>query len=76
MYKCMERVLKGDAKAVFLKQANLVGSSTVANFTTVMATMTAHVFPIYAYCNQRQYMQWYLKNPTDMTVRTFATRLI
>ena len=44
MYKCMERVLKGDAKAEFLQQANLVGSCTVANFTTVMATMTVHIF--------------------------------
>ena len=35
MYECMERVLKGDAKAEFLQQANLVGSCTVANFTTV-----------------------------------------
>ena len=49
MYKCMERVLKGDAKAEFLQQANLVGSCTVANFTTVMATMTVHAFPTYAY---------------------------
>ena len=51
MYKCMERVLKGDAKAEFLQQANLVGSRTVANFTTVMVTMTVHVFPTYAYCD-------------------------
>ena len=43
MYKCMERVLKGDAKAEFLQKANLVGSRTVANFTTVMATMTVHL---------------------------------
>ena len=45
MYDCMERVLKDDAKAEFLQQANLVGSRTVTNFTTVMATMTVHVFP-------------------------------
>ena len=40
MYKCMERVLKGDTKAEFLQQANLVGSHTVANFTMVIAAMT------------------------------------
>ena len=45
MYKCMLRVLKGDAQAEFLQQANLVCSCTVTNFTTVMATMTVHVFP-------------------------------
>ena len=43
--KCMERVLIGDTKVEFLQQANLVGSCTVANLTTVMATMTAHIFP-------------------------------
>ena len=41
MYEWMERVLKGDAKAEFLKQASLQGSLTVENFTTVMNLMTA-----------------------------------
>ena len=76
IYDCMERVLKGDAKAEFLQQANLVGTRTVANFTTVMATMTVHVFPTYAYRDQRRYMQRYLKKPHDMKVRSFTTRLI
>ena len=30
MYECIERVLKGDAKAEFFQQANSVGSCTVA----------------------------------------------
>ena len=76
MYDYMERVLKGDAKAEFLQQANLVGSHTVANFTTVMATMTVHIFPTYAYCDQRQYMQRYLRKPHEMKVRSFTTRVI
>ena len=76
MYDCMERVLKGDAKAEFLQQANLVGTRTVANFNTVMATMTVHVFPTYAYRDQRRYMQRYLKKPHEMKVRSFTTRLI
>ena len=54
MYKCIERVLKGDAKAEFLQQANLVGSYTVANFITVTATINVHVFPSNAYCDQRK----------------------
>ena len=57
MYECMERVLTGDAKAEFLQQANLAGACTVANFTTVMNTMTAYIFPTYTNCDQRQYMQ-------------------
>ena len=36
----MERVLKGYAKPIFLQKPSLVGGHTVANFTTVMATMT------------------------------------
>ena len=51
MYKFMERMLKGDAKAEILQQDNLVGIRIVANFTWVMATMTVHVFPTYAYCD-------------------------
>ena len=67
------RVLKGDAIAKFLQKANLVGSCTVANFTTVMATITVHT---YAYCDKRRYMQSYLRKPPEMKVRSFTTRLI
>ena len=52
----MESVLKGGAKAEFLQQASLVGSHKVANITMGMTTLTVHVFPTYAYCDQRQYM--------------------
>ena len=52
MYKCMKRVLEGDAKAEFLQQVALVGSCKIANFTTVMATMTVHVFPTYCVKSQ------------------------
>ena len=46
--KLIERVLKGDAKAEFLKKAYSIGSCTDAYFTTVMATMTVQVLPTYA----------------------------
>ena len=58
------------------KLADLVGRCTVANFTMVMATMTVHVFPTYAYCDQQQYMQRYLRKAIEMKVRSFTTRLI
>ena len=76
MYKCMERVLKGVAKAEFTQQANLVGSDTVGNFTTLMATMTVHIFPVLAYQDQKRYMYKYLRKPKTMKLRTFTTRLI
>ena len=44
MYECMERELKGNSKAKFTPQANLVGSWTVGNITTVMVTMTKNTF--------------------------------
>ena len=76
MYKCMERVLKGHAKAEFLQKASLAGSHIVANFTTVMATMTVHIFPTYAYCDQSRNMQRYLRKPPHMKVLSLTTRLI
>ena len=76
MYKWMERVLKGDAKADFTQKANLVGSCTVGNFTTVMATMIVHIFPVLAYQDQKQYMYRYPRKPKTTKVRTFTTRLI
>ena len=41
-----------------------------------MATMTVHVFPTYAYHDQRQYMQRYLRKPPEIKVRSFTTKLI
>ena len=53
MYQCMERVLKGVTKAKVVQQAKLVGSHEVGNLSTVMVTMTVHLFSVYAYCDQR-----------------------
>ena len=76
MYKCMEWVLKGDAKAEFIQQANLEGSHTAGNFTTVMATVTVYIFPVLAYQDQIRYMFRYIRKLYTMKVRTFTTRLI
>ena len=72
----MERVLKGDAKAEFTQRANLVGSCTVHNFTTVMATMSVHIFSVLAYQDQKWHMYKYVRKPKTMKVYTFTTRLI
>ena len=61
IYECMEWVLKGDAKAKFTQQTNLLGSCTVGNFTTVTATMTMHIFPVLTYPEQKRYMYRYLR---------------
>ena len=72
----MERELKGHSKAEFLQQTNPVGSQTIANFTILMTAMIVHVFPTYNYCDQRRYMQRYLRTLPDMKVRSFTTRLV
>ena len=76
MYKCIERVLKGYAKAEFTQQTNLVGSRSVGNFTTVMAIMTMHICPVLAFQDQKRYMYRDLRKPKTMKVCTFTTRLI
>ena len=61
MYKSMEVVLKFDAKAEYTQQAKLVGSCSVSNFTMVMATMTAYIFPVLAFEDQKRLMYRYLR---------------
>ena len=63
-------------KAEFTKQAKLVGSCTVGNFTTVMATMTVYDFAVLAYQDQKRYMYRYLRKPKTMKVCNLTTRLI
>ena len=76
MYAFMERVLKGDAKAEFDAKANAAGTRTVEHFEQVMNQMTAHVFPTYAYRDQKRYLARYIRKPPSMKVKTFTTRLV
>ena len=76
IYAHMERVLRGDTKAKFTQQDNLVGNYTVDNFNTVMATITLHIFPVLAYQDQKQYIYRYPRKSKTMKVHTFTTRLI
>ena len=71
----MERALRGEAKYKFTQQDNLVGSRTVGNFTTIMATMTSHIFPVLDYQDQKRYMYRYLWKSKTLKLRTFTTRL-
>ena len=63
MYAFMDRVHKGDAKAEFDVKADAEGNKSVANFEIVMNKMTAHVFPTYAYRDQKRYQGRYLRKP-------------
>ena len=55
-YKQVERMMTGDAKAEFLQQTNLDRSHRVGKFTIVMETVAVHMFPNYAYNDQRWYI--------------------
>ena len=66
MYQLVQRVLQGDAKAEFNRHVDNTGNQTVANFQSVMTAMTVHVFPRYAYRDQKRYQQRYLAKPADM----------
>ena len=76
MHKCMERMLKGDTKAIFLQTANLVCIHIVAKFTIIVATVNVNIFLTYKYHDQKQYRQRYLRKPSDMKVQVFITRFV
>ena len=76
MYNCMERVLKGDAKAEFISRAIAEGNSSTEHYKAVMKKMTKHVFPAFAYRDQKRYLSWYLRKPVGMKVKAFSTRLV
>ena len=59
-----------------LGKANIVGSHTVGNFTTVMVTMTVHIFPLLPYHDQKRHMYRYLRKLKTIKVCTFTTRLV
>ena len=46
------------------------------NFTTIMATMTMHIFPVMAYQDEKRYMYRCLRKPKTLNVCAFTTRLI
>ena len=69
MYKCMGRVLKGDAKAEFTQETNLVVSCNVEIFTIVVGTMTVRIFPKHAYQDHESYTQGY--ESTHLSINLF-----
>ena len=70
MSKYMEKVQTDDAEAEFIKQDNLVGHHTVGNFIVVMATMTVHIVPKFAYQDQTRYFRRHVRKPKTIEVHT------
>ena len=52
-----------------------IGIYTVDNFNKVLAEMTKHVFPAYAFCKHKRYLCRYLVNPRSIKLRSFISRL-
>ena len=48
---------------------------TVDNFNKVLLSMTQHVFPAYAFCEQKRYMHRHLVKPRNMKLHSFISRL-
>ena len=74
-YTLTERLLTGDAKATFTQAALDIGTCTVDNFNKVIAEMTNHAFPVYAFLDQKRYLHWHLIKPRSMKLHSFISRL-
>ena len=74
-YEFTERTLIGDALAAFRLKSLETGPRTVANFNIVLEGLTAHIFPVHAYREQKRYLRRFLKKPKDWTAREFVTRV-
>ena len=74
-YNLTRKLLDGDALMVFNLKATEVGNETVTNYKTVMAAVTAHVFPLKALQTQKRYMRRFLRKPRDMKAREFVSRV-
>jgi len=73
-YNLTRKLLDGDALMVFNLKAMETDNETVANYKTVMAAVTAHIFPIKALQTQKRYMRRFLRKPRDMKAREFVSR--
>ena len=70
-----ERSLKGDALMVYRLKVADINARTNAEFENVLSSMTEHIFPVHAYREQKRYMRYNLKKPTDVCVRDFVSRV-
>ena len=74
-YTFTERLLTGDAKATFNQAVQDIGIRTVDKFNKVLAEMTEHTFPAYAFHEQKRYLNRHLIKPESMKLRSFISRL-
>ena len=63
------------AKATFNQVALDIGICTIDNFNKVLAEMTKHAFPAYAFHEQKRYLRRHLIKPRSMKRRSFISKL-
>ena len=74
-YTFTARLLTDDAKAIFNQAALDISMFTNNNFNKVLLEMTKHVFPAYAFEEQKRYLRRHLIKPRSMKMHSFISRL-
>ena len=75
MFSYTENVMTGDALAFFKRKTLEAPARTAVRYNIVMKELTAHVFPVHAYREQKRYMRRFLRKPQEMTTREYFTRV-
>ena len=76
MFNYSERVLTGDALVFYKRKIlELPNGRTAVVFNNVMKELTAHIFLVHAYREQKRYMGRFLRKPKEMTTCEYFTRV-
>jgi len=79
-YEFAECVLKGDTLATFRHKTVETGNYTIENFDMIMSKLSAHIFPVHEYLEQKCYMCRFLKIATCkkliITCKFFLVKLL
>ena len=70
-YAMAQRLLAGDASAVFNVHAQETGAETNTHCNEVMQALCTHIFQQRSLCLQKRYMRHYMRKPKDMTTREY-----
>ena len=68
-------MLTGDAKATFNQASLDIGIRMIEIFNKVLAEITKHAFPAYAFWKQKRYLHRQLVKPRSMKISSFISRL-
>jgi len=76
MYNYTECLLTGDALTFYRRKTlKLHNGCTTNAFDNVLSELTAHVFLVHAYREQKRYMRRFLWKPKEMTTHEYFTKV-